>query len=157
MAATTRIGTLIHNCRRGRGMSQAALARKAQVAQPRVCAIETGETVTPVGETLVKIASALDMDPLSLFNALLPAGFDELTYTPPTVRITDAAVEAGAAALDAALSAHPTVRSHSNVIVADVLRVALEAAGVAATRAVATPPGAYDAGGRLVRHWRKLA
>ena len=53
----------VRSTREARGLSQAALARLARIAQPSLSQIESGQTASLRGTTLLKLAQALQVDP----------------------------------------------------------------------------------------------
>ncbi len=53
------IGKTIRKYRQGKGMSQEALARAANLSLPTIVKIESGETPNPSIDTVQKIAKAL--------------------------------------------------------------------------------------------------
>jgi transcriptional regulator with XRE-family HTH domain len=56
-------GSRIRALRRGKGLNQAQLAKRASIAQPSLSQIETGDTRTLRGPTLMNLAKALEVNP----------------------------------------------------------------------------------------------
>jgi len=61
LAAARAVAEIVASNRESKGMTQTALARAIGVRQPVIARIESGEHV-PTIETLIKIASALDIE-----------------------------------------------------------------------------------------------
>jgi transcriptional regulator with XRE-family HTH domain len=68
----TTIGERLRKARKLRGLNQIELATKAQIKQPSLSDIETGETKIPDGLTTVNLCEALRIRPAWLIKNKLP-------------------------------------------------------------------------------------
>ena len=63
-----RVGKRIRDLREARGLEQGDLAKLARIKQSTLSDLERGRSKSPRGDTLVKLAAALEVDPDSLMT-----------------------------------------------------------------------------------------
>lgn len=77
------LGTRVKTLRKARGWTQQQLAKKARIVQSSLSEIERGETKKGFGETIVRLAAALNTSPEWLATGLgtpaasIPGGIEE--------------------------------------------------------------------------------
>lgn len=69
---TTEVGAAIREARESRGLGVNQLAKKARVRNDWISRVESGHTERPGKERLVRVAQALEMDPIVLVNLVYP-------------------------------------------------------------------------------------
>jgi transcriptional regulator with XRE-family HTH domain len=79
------LGTRLKRYRKEMGMSQADLARKAEVSAPYVSELEGGLGKRPSGEILLKLANALDVTIAELLGQDIRPGDADAPVTEPSL------------------------------------------------------------------------
>lgn len=74
-------GEVLRTQRKAKGLSQEELATRAAVDGNTVSNLERGDTKSPRGDTVEKLAKALEIDPLAFYLPSPPKNMEETAPT----------------------------------------------------------------------------